>query len=532
VLLLYYFGEGPLNSLAPDRPESLARSATKGFIWVFLTSGLGKVAGLIAHLALGWFLLDEHWGVYSIALSIAVFAEILRNGGVAQLVVSRGPEGYQEISGPAFWIAALLNLCACLFLIVISPLAARYYNQPDLAPLIIAAGVSFILGTPTAILRSKLQVELRFPALALVAMVSSIVRAFVLIVAAYAGAQALTFMWAFLIFAASESLFHWLATHDSPWLRAPAIRSWPHIIRNLGSLMIGNFLLKFAGRADYLVLSVLIGVGMLGQYMFAYELVYQLGALIIFNFQNVLFPVLNRFAYDTRRLQKAVERSVGALVMLVAAPAYLFAVLARPLELLLWQGKWARAVEAMEIFALSEPLRAIIVVAHCLLLAQARFEARIFLMLGACVSVIIGALAGGFLFEENLRGIALVCVIIQAIFVLPASGFVLKHIGCDLFSLAVSIVMPVIVAGLSAIVATMVSSTLFAGLVPLVLELLLVSAVFVLVFLLLSRLILHQHLFFVASIMANGRMRRAYCRVLYLENPTDAAAKASKVLRL
>jgi O-antigen/teichoic acid export membrane protein len=524
-------GEALLSSSGPAKSGSMSRSAAKGFLAVFLTSGLGKLAALGAHLAMGWFLLDEHWGLYSIALSLSVFVEVLRNAGVAQLVVSRGPEGYAKVSGPAFWMAALFNSGACALLISTSSMAVGYYGQPDLAPLLIAVGFSFVLGTPTAILRSKLQVELRFEALAVVAAASSITRATVLVAAAYGGAQVYTFVWGFVIYTACESLFHWLATFDSPWLRTPAIRSWPNLLRNAGSLMVGNFLLKLSGRGDYLVLSVLIGVGLLGQYMFAYELVYQISVLISVNFQAVLFPVLNRLVDDRRRLHRAVERTVSALVMAVAAPAFLFAVLARPLETLLWSGKWATAVDAMEILAVSEPLRGVLVVAHSVLLAQARFEARILLLLGVCASVMLGAFAGGLLFEESLRGIALVGVVVQAIFILTASGLIFKGIGCDLFSLAVSVIVPMIVGSLSAAAAWVINETIFAHYVPLLFQSVLMAGVFVLVFLLLSRLLLHKVLSFVASVMPDGKIRRIYCFVLKLENPTGTIAEASETPR-
>ena len=467
--------------------QSYRNSVGRGFLWILATSGFGKSAALISHICLGWWLLDSDWGVYSIAFGVIAFVEFLRNGGVHNIVVQRGREAYTELSGPAFWMAATFNGLACLTLVSLSQVLADYFGHSELYVLLIAAGATFPLGTPASVLRAKLQLDLKFRALAIVHVLTLIGRAAVMILAAYVGAEAYTFAFGMIASATLESLLLWIACRDAPWMRAAKFSKWTIFLKDTGWLTVGSFMESFAIRGDYLILSVVIGVNYLGQYMFALQLVSQLSVIIAINAQIVLFPVFSRMLSDPGRVRRSVEKSMGTLVLIVALPSYLFAVIAVPLELAIWDGKWSDSMIAGRIFAFGEPMRCLLIVMVSIVLAQGKYKSRVVLMTGNALIVMGGAGTGALLFGSDVRMIAAIATLFHVFFAITSSAILARGIGCDLAVLASKVFRPIIVLAPVGVLALLADASIFFQYAPATRMVMGGSLYFVLVWLLLRR---------------------------------------------
>jgi PST family polysaccharide transporter len=409
---------------------------------MLISAGVGKSCALIGQIILGWLLFAEDWGIYALALSLTAFVQILRDGGVGQIIIQSGKDRYEEVSGPAFWMAFAFNLVAAAILLFAAPVVAAIYSQPDLSPMLWVAAAAFICGTPLTILRANLSVNLRFSTGGGLQAASSILRWAVAVGLAAYGLGPMSFMWAMLAATVFEGLLSWAVTGDQPWARRPSFATWPDILRKSLWAMIGGAAAGLSSNGAYFILGALSTIALVGQYSFGAQLAAQLGALLVANIQSVLFPILTRLSNEPHRMAAGVERTISVLFLVSSAPAILLAALAQPLELLLWNGKWADAVIVIQIFSVIAPIRMLIAVTIPVLLAHGRFAAQAGIH-GADAVVLMGAVfLASTLYGEDLASVATTIGVIQAAFALAVSLWILKIKGCNLQQMIFSMVRP------------------------------------------------------------------------------------------
>lgn len=420
----------------------LGRLAGRGFFWLMLATGLGKCSALIGQIVLGWLLFAEDWGLYALTLSIAAFVQILRDGGVGHIIIQSGGARYEEMSGPAFWLAFTFNLLAASILLGAAEIATSIYAQPELKPMLWVVAGALVCGTPATIMRAKLQMDMRFAALGWLGAASSVVRWSCAIVLAILDFGPMSFIWAMLATVAFDCISMGIVTGDRPWNRRLSLEIWPSILKKSIWIMVSSIASAFSDRGGYLVLGLLISISLLGQYSFGNELAAQLGALIAFNMQSVLFPTLTRLVGEPRRLARSAERSSAVLFLVTSGAAFLFALLAQPLELLLWHGKWSDAVVAIQVFSIILPFKVMISVPFAVLSAQGRFATQAGVLgVNAAVLMCAAFIAPTF-FGENLGAIAATVGISQALWILAISFIFLRAQGCDLRRVALSLLTP------------------------------------------------------------------------------------------
>ena len=112
---------------------------------------------------------------------------ILKDGGVRQLLIQRGQSEFESLVGPVFWMAMAFNVGTGALLAAAAPLAAGLYGHAVIAPMLLVVAASISLSTPSAILQAKMTIDLRFGALARIAVGSAIVRYAGSVVLAWAG---------------------------------------------------------------------------------------------------------------------------------------------------------------------------------------------------------------------------------------------------------------------------------------------------------------------------------------------------------
>jgi PST family polysaccharide transporter len=478
------------------------------------TTGVGKASAVAGQVALGWLLFNEDWGLYALTLSIAAFGQIVRGGGLGNIIIQRGAPAYDAISGPAFWMALAFNAAAALVLVVAGRFASHLYGHPELAPMLSVAALSYVVGAPAVILTAKLRADLAFKTLALIIALSSIARWACAIALAATGAGAMSFVWAMVAASAVDSAAAWWATRDSPWMRPPAFALWPGLYKSSVWLLISDFFQALAQKGDYLVLGMLVSLSIVGYYTFGYQLTAQIGVLLSMNVRSVLFPVLTRLVDEPRRFANAADKTLGVLVLTGSAVSFLLLAVADPLEMVIWGGKWQDAVPVMQVFAAVVPIRLMMTVPASTLLAKGRFGLTALMMFVQAVCLVTAAFVGGTLFESNAGMIAAVVGVTQSLFHFTSCLLVLRSAGCQVRKIAWSSLKPWLVASAVGIGAVMVDGAFLIDLHPIV-RCGLIAGGYATVYLALARLLLSRHLESLSSLLPR-RIDRMYRGALFL----------------
>ncbi|MCW5755937.1 MAG: oligosaccharide flippase family protein [Phycisphaeraceae bacterium] len=395
--------KGPVHKQA----QAMGQKVGGGMAWLTIATAVVKAASLVNMAILGILLAKEDFGIFGTAIGVAALINVLRDGGVRRILIQKGRHRYPGLVGPIYAWTLLLNILAAAILCALGPAMAAYHKNDQYVMVMVTLGLAALIYGPSMIYQARLSMEYRYKAVATMNASSAIVRYIAMISLALAGAGPLTFTWSLVIIAAYEWLFGLCVTRD-PLIRfKPRFRLWPAIWARAKWLLLGALALALLRQGDYLVLGMILEPRIMGIYVFAYMIGDQVMALLASNLQQVLMPTMAAFQHDRERHVKAILRAAGALVMVAAIFAGGIAVTIRPLEQLLWDGKWASAVPAVQALSLCFALRLLVSLQESALSSTGRFRTQFHALLVQGLGMATVAGLGGLFFPDNPGAIAM-----------------------------------------------------------------------------------------------------------------------------
>lgn len=368
---------GPVEP-GPTVPATpgLGRAAGRGATTLMAASLAMRALNFVGQIVLGTLLLDQDFGLFAIASSIAAFVLVLQDGGMQTLVVQRGAGAYDDLEGPAFWLSVVFNMAAAALLALLAPFLARLYGEPALAPMLWMIAAAIPLNSLSAVSMARLRMDMRFGALSAIEAMQGIVRYGGMIAGAMAGLGAMAFVAPLPIVAVLTGIAATLVTRRTPWARPAGVARWSGLLSASGWLIASSL----AGSALYLgslmALGLTASTALVGIYFFGYSFVQQSGHLVISNAERVLLPVMSRLRDESERMRSVVVRSLRAVGILGFSVSAILGSVFAPVENLCWTGKWAAAVGVVRIMAIVYPLFVLHVVARCVVTGQGRFRAH------------------------------------------------------------------------------------------------------------------------------------------------------------
>lgn len=359
------------------------------------TTVLAKVGTSVAQVVLGWLLLDTDFGVFAAASSIAGFLNLLRDGGTNYLLIQRGVARYERLAGALFWMGMTVSVLSSILLVLAAiPISLYLYKEPN--PTVFWIMLVIALSNPINMVGSqlltKMRGDLRFAEVARINLASALLRQGATIVFAWLGAGPLSFAYPYLVCAAYESLAGYAATRERVWRRKPEPHLWRGLFRHSLWALMGsstNYLLDYG---PYIVGAVLVSPGVLGEFYFAFQITAQLGVLLGFAVQLVLFPIFTRLNDEPERQSSAIVRSLHAMVLAGSAASMAMVVTIEPLERAVWHGKWHPAVLAVMILGLFYQWRISFGLTSAVLHARGRFKRHALLTLVEGVGLMVATL--------------------------------------------------------------------------------------------------------------------------------------------
>jgi len=328
--------------------HSLATRALRGMAWAYGAYVGGRVLVLVATAILARLLTPAEFGLVALALTFMVFMDAARDLGLGQALIVGEPGEEAEQAQTAFGWGVAIGLSLSLATAAIAPLAARFFDEPELTGLLAALGANFLIrslgATHLALARKALNYRVR----TISEMADVTVRGIVGIALALAGFGAWSLVLGYLAGSATSSLAAWVLVSFRP--RARLTRA--HLggmLRFGGTLTLVDIGAVLAYNLDYVFIGRVLGPAAVGLYAIAYRL----PELVVMNVAtvagDVLFPAYA--AVDRARVRDAYLSALRYTAMLVVPLATGLIVLAEPLVSVLFGDQWDRSAEVMQVLA-------------------------------------------------------------------------------------------------------------------------------------------------------------------------------------
>ena len=381
----------------PIGKQSLGSRSAAGFLWMLAQTLGSKVAGIVGQVILARLLVPRDYGLVAIAYMVVSLPAILRQTGIPQIIIQKGPT-FGRWANAAFWMELALGTATMLLMLAVAPFAAYAYKAPVLFGLIAFISTTAVFNALMSVPIARLTLDLQFKKLAALGLGYNVLAMLLSVGLAFYGFGPYSFVVPLPICMLLRLLaVWWLAPVRLHW--HPQFYRWRAMAADSGRLMVGGLCYLLQIQADNLALSIWHSKATVGQYFFAANLSNQVLQLLTLNLASVLFPVLSRLNAEPARQTAAFLRATRVLALVGIPICVAEAVLARPAILVFFGAKWLPAVAMLQVMALTAVVNLVGNTAANLLQAQGRFHAAMVWALASAatftVLVFAGSIFGG-----------------------------------------------------------------------------------------------------------------------------------------
>ncbi len=322
----------------------------KGSVYLLASSSIIKIEEFLTNIIIAHYLFPEDFGLYGLTIMILGFYSTLGNWGVGTFIIFKGKEREPYLSS-ALGAHLLINFLLALFLFLLAPLTASFFNNHQLVHLQILAGFILIFQSLSLIPFSLLQSQLRLTTIARINLVILSIGFIFSLILAKSGFGVYSLLVPSLTNAVFLNLFYWGFAGWKPHLSFHLIqlREIFRYGRNILGADLNSFLLQ---NIDFLIIGKFLSIPILGFYKLAFSLAMALVAMLGEVVSRVTMPTFSLFSDNYEELREKFSQSLE-YVSAIAIPLFSGLLLTAPLFIpLFYQGKWNEIIIPFQIFSL------------------------------------------------------------------------------------------------------------------------------------------------------------------------------------
>jgi O-antigen/teichoic acid export membrane protein len=343
----------PRSDLAPEATRTpgplpdLKHKTARSILWTVVRIGSDYLFSFIVFAVLARKLGPEAFGVFALA---AAFAEVMRVLPAAGLTsaLQRAREVPAAMADTVMWTSLAVATAGAAALALAAGPVASAVGEPDVAPLLVALGLTLPVSAAGATHISLMLREFGHKAMAARSVVSNLLGGAAGLGAAWAGWGA----WSLVAQrAVTELAGTAMAWHAYPWLPGRSFST--RVLRDLSgyslSMTYSQVLFVALVRVQDVIIGRFLGTAAVGQYRTAWRTVDLIAQGVIMPFAQVALPTLGRLQDDMHAFRKAYLR-ITAVCAVVAFPAIVgFAAVAGDAIPLIFGRQWADSIPVAQV---------------------------------------------------------------------------------------------------------------------------------------------------------------------------------------
>lgn len=360
----------------------------RGLFWSGVQRSGGQAIGLAAFIVLSRLLPASSFGVLALANVYLLVALLFVEQGVNQAIIQRHSLSADHLDAAFSVSLALASLLMVLTVALAGPLA-HIFNESTLEPVLRWLSLSLLLSGFRATQTAVLQRQLRFRELAVRSAVAESIGGVVGIAMALAGRGVWSLVGQALARGLAGVVVLWRVSDWRPHLAI--VRRPLREIMQFGLPVLGDRLVGLVqGKADDLVIGLVLGATTLGYYSVGYRMLTYLTFLLAGTVQTVALPVLSRLQQDLGRFRHAFLTMLQYLA-LGAFPVFIGIAFASPTVVPLVLGpRWTPSIPVMQVLALAGAAKMLPLATATALVAQGRPGVQLRVNLVTTVLAVLG----------------------------------------------------------------------------------------------------------------------------------------------
>lgn len=273
-------------------PAGVEQRIGRSAFWSAVQSFGSQIIRFSLFVVLARLIAPTEFGIVAIASVLVDFMGVMAVAGISDAVV-RKERLSDEDKDTAFWTNLALGSAFLVIGVAISPLVARFFNEPQLAPVLAALCLTFVLWPFGATHSALMSRELRFKALAARTLGANLAGAGVGIVMALQGMGVWALVARSLLTVVALAALSWFAVPWRPKLRFS--RSSFDALFNFGSRMMGGQIVAQVNmRGAELIAGLMMAPAAVGVLRVAGQCFTLLVQLSVAPIHQIALPLLSR----------------------------------------------------------------------------------------------------------------------------------------------------------------------------------------------------------------------------------------------
>ena len=346
--------------------------ALSGIVWSSFSQVGKQGITLLTTIAISRALRPEDFGLLALVMVGIRFAGILAEFGFSKALIQR-KEISEDHRSSVFWANVLLGCFFMGAMALLSSSIAKFFEQPELKPLIILAAVNLIISPLCSVHRALLRRDLAFKTVGLVDLLGVLITGVSGVAFVYSGLGVSSLILMEIcgnlaVLVGCVCAYRWW---PKKWINWTALSD----LMNFGLNLLGSNVINYWIRnLDNLLIGKFIGDYQLGLYSRAYGLmlipVIQISGVI----GSVMFPSLSRLGDDLEKIRSVYLRATAA-IFLVTAPMMLGVVAVADTAIpTLLGGQWQELVPIVRVLCPLGAVQSILSTVGWIYLSQGRTD--------------------------------------------------------------------------------------------------------------------------------------------------------------
>ncbi len=332
------------------KEKNLKERTITGFKWSFLDN-VGKHGGqFIIGIILTRLLTPEDFGLIGMITIFIVIGQSLTNSGFGQALIQKKDADNVDFS-TVFYFNLLASSIIYLIIFLSAPLIAKFYNEPELIPLVKVISLAFVIDAAGRIHQVHLEKKLNFKSPSIVGVTSVFVSGAVSITLAYTGFGVWALVANTIIRSFTATIMFWIV---SKW--RPLIIFSKHSLKTLfmfgSKILVAGLMQSFFHNIYYLIIGRFFSAQSLGYYTRAATFkdmpVNSLTVII----QKVTFPVFSTIQDNDEKLIPGYTKALRLLLAAVMPFMVMIFITSKPMIHIVLGEKWLPVVPYLKVMVL------------------------------------------------------------------------------------------------------------------------------------------------------------------------------------
>ncbi len=337
---------------------SLKHKTISGIKWTFAASIVQRVISFGTTVVLARILSPADFGLFALAFVMIDGFGIFKSLGFDSALVRRKDVDIEKACNTAFFLIPAMGMILFVILFFFAPFGAKFLNNPQVAPLIRALAIIFVISTFGKVPQTVLYREMKFKYKSIAEVSAAIVYSATALILALHGFGVWSLVAGYIIKTLTQISIEWYFSGWKPKFEFDKSIAWDmfHFGKYvlLGSLI--NFLFN---NLDNIVVGKLLGVTILGYYAISINLTNSLSQYLLSKVAMIMYPAYSHLQNNSEDIKKVVLKTTRYLSILVFPFGLSLVVFSSEIVRVVFGSKWLPAAGILSLLGFAGIFRSL-----------------------------------------------------------------------------------------------------------------------------------------------------------------------------